>query len=161
MEQPAGASEPILEPRIRSTATLRIMGDTIVPEAVTRLLGCKPTGAWRKGDVRYGKPTGREDVRRFGMWMLRAEDRESEDLNAQVAEILDRLNADSNVWASLARQYNIDLPCGLFMQRWNEDVSLSPKTLAALGSRGLKLWIDLYNAPDDEAEDKPTVAPVH
>ena len=136
--------------RIRSKASLRISGDTLVPDAVTRLLGCEPTMGRCKGDVIRGKRTGREHIQRTGIWSLHAEDRGSEDLNVQVAEILDRLNPNLEAWAALAKEFRIDLFCGLFMAWWNEGVSLSPYTLAALGSRGIELSLDLYSAPDDE-----------
>jgi hypothetical protein len=134
---------------LRSKATLRIIGDGLVPDEITRRLGCNPTHAQAKGDVI--RKNGRERIAVTGMWRLKAEERDPEDLNVQIAEIFGRLNPDPNVWASLSREFRMDLFCGLFMARGHDGVSLSPEALVALGSRGVKLALDIYDANDKAA----------
>jgi hypothetical protein len=41
--------------------------------------------------------------------------------------------------------------CGLFLDEMNEGISLSPDTLAAIGSRGLSSGLDIYG-PDQGGE---------
>lgn len=57
-----------------SIVTLRIFGDDLVPSEVTALLGCEPTTAYSKGDVRIGSKTGNRYVEKTGRWSLSAED---------------------------------------------------------------------------------------
>ena len=133
----------------RSVATLRIMGDDVLPERVTRLLGYEPTHSLTKGQIIRGRITGHERVARIGMWSLEATDCEPEDLDKQVAELLDKLTQDLRVWASLSEQFRIDLFCGFFMEESNEGVSISAKTMLALGQRGIEIGLDIY-APTQE-----------
>lgn len=125
----------------RSAATLRISGDDLNPQELSKLLGATPTLACVKGEPR--RPGGKV-IARTGQWHLSAKDTETADIDAQVAEILMQLPADLDVWRSLATHYQIDLFCGWFMNESNEGVEIAAETLSALGSRGIKLDVDLY-----------------
>ena len=62
----------------KSTATLRIFGDDLVRENITRMLGVAPSEAWRKdekGRHIAGLKAGNVRVARTGMWRLEAPDR--------------------------------------------------------------------------------------
>lgn len=76
--------------------------------------------------------------------MLDATDREPENLDAQVEEILVQLTQDLTIWESLANDYRIDLFCGFFMEQTDEGVEVSVKTLKALAERGIKLGFCIY-----------------
>jgi hypothetical protein len=128
---------------MKSKATLRVIGDDLVPDEVTRLLGCGPTRGYPKGAVIDGK-SGRERISHTGSWHLEAAVRDPEDLDGQITEILDRLNPHPDIWASLSGKFRVDLFCGLFMARRNEGISLSPAVLAALGSRCIELSLDVH-----------------
>jgi Domain of unknown function (DUF4279) len=130
--------------------TLRIIGDALVPDEISRLLGCAPTHTRRKGDVIRGKTTGRERIAPTGTWQLEAEARDPSDFDWQIAHILDRLTPNPDVWARLSEAFRIDLFRGLFMERSNEGLALSPSALAALGSRGIELSFDIYDASDED-----------
>jgi len=58
-----------------SAAGLRIIGDDVVPEEITRVLGCEPTSTTVKGQVIRGKKTGQERIARTGSWHLDVPDR--------------------------------------------------------------------------------------
>ena len=132
----------------RSRASLRIMGDDLVPEHVTRLLGAQPDLARTKGQ-RWQTPKGREMVARTGQWHLTAAPQEPADVDAQIAGLLEQCSSDLAVWQALSARFDIDLFCGFFMAEDNEGVSLSPASLQALGERGILLDLDIY-APDDD-----------
>lgn len=140
---------PALE---RAVASLRISGDDLIPEEISQLLGASPTRAHRKDEaIRIGT-SSRTRIAKFGGWALHATQTAPEDLDAQVAELLGRLNPDLSVWQSLSSRFHIDLFCGWFMGGWNEGVEIAPATLLALGERGIRLGIDLYG-PDRELDD--------
>jgi hypothetical protein len=128
----------------RSVAALRISGETLQPDEITRVLGAPPTLSRLKGDVQYRSKAGRETIAKVGMWLLDATDREPEDVNGQVIEILGKLTGDLDVWNSLSQRFDIDLYCGWFMQESNEALEITPATLAALGARGITLGIEMY-----------------
>jgi Domain of unknown function (DUF4279) len=128
----------------KSAATLRIMGDDLIPEEVSSLLGCAPTMAQKKGEVLIGKKTGIERIARTGMWRLQSVDQEPENLDRQIEEILTKVTADVETWRALGRRYRVDLFCGLFMGGGNEGLAVSPSSLVALGERGIELALDVY-----------------
>ena len=128
-----------------SHMSLRVGGEMLIPDEVTRLLGAPPTTSRKKGDVQYHSKDGRETIAKIGLWMLSVEHRTPEDLDGQVAEILGKLTLDLDVWAQLARRFEIDVFCGLFMRESNEGMTLSAKTMLALGARGIELGLDIYD----------------
>lgn len=137
----------------RSVAALRVSGDKLDPDEISRLFGCVPTLGFRKGEVK--KSRFKDVVRKSGAWMLDATDREPENLDAQVDEILKQLTQDLTVWASLSNDYKIDLFCGFFMKQTDEGVEISTKTLKALGERGIKLGFCIYAPLEDVEADDP------
>jgi hypothetical protein len=132
----------------RSRATLRIAGDLLVPDKVSRMLGSEPTDSQQKGDEILGQSTGQVRIARTGMWRLEAQTREPEDLCGQIDEILGKLTNDRDVWADIRRSFSIDLFCGLFMGSGNDGISLTPERLQALGERGIELALDIYDSTD-------------
>jgi hypothetical protein len=131
-------------PMKSSKATLRIIGDDLIPAEVSSLLGCAPTLAQEKGEVLIGKKTGAKRIARMGMWRLQSTDREPENLDGQIEEILNRVTGDIENWKALTRRFRVELFCGLFMGSGNEGMSISPGALFALGQRGIELALDIY-----------------
>jgi len=137
----------------QSLVTLRIWGDDLVPAEVSALLGGEPTFGQAKGEPVTGVPSDHVRIATTGSWHLRAPDCEPEDIDSQVHGLLGALTSDLAVWRRLRERFGVDLFCGLFMAHGNEGLALSPKTLVALGVRGIELALDIY-APrmDDQPE---------
>ena len=135
-----------------SEATVRFFGDDLAPETLSALLGADPTRAWVKGQELVGESTGKVRTAKTGNWRIKVGRREPENLEAQVFELLDKLTGDLNVWASLAR-YEPELFCGIFMGSGNDGLLLSAKALLALGQRGIRLNLDIYDFDDEDAGD--------
>ena len=135
----------------RTVVSLRISGDSLVPDEITRILGFSPTHAQTKGESIVGKKTGKVCTAKFGMWQLKVAATEPENLDAQIEEILGKLSGDLDVWSKIGMQFDVDIFCGLFMGGSNEGLSLSPRTLANLGQRGIELGLDIYG-PDEEVK---------
>jgi hypothetical protein len=132
---------PTLE---KSVVTLRISGDTLVPAEITQMLGASPTAAQSKGDEIIAPRTGGRRIAKSGLWRLSAADREPEDMDAQIQELLGQLTSDLSVWQKIASSFEIDLFCGVFMGDTNHGLILSPKALVALGQRHIELQLDIY-----------------
>lgn len=56
------------------------------------------------------------------------------------------------VWQDIAKRYQADLFCGLFMHGMNEELTIPPRLLAALGARGIEMGLDIYAGEDDAKE---------
>lgn len=128
----------------RVSVTLRVMGDEVDPDEITRLLGVTPKLAERKGElVRRGERT---ITRRTGHWSCSLGDGPSPEweLDDAIAALLGRMSADLEVWTYLGRRHRMDLFCGLFMGTVNQGAVLRPETLRLLADRGLTLGLDIY-----------------
>jgi Domain of unknown function (DUF4279) len=136
----------------RTAVSLRLFGDELNPDEVTRLLGKEPDKAERRGDIRPSGYTARR-----GRWNVSAGHRAPGDLDGQIAELLAGTTDDLAVWQRLTSIYDADVFCGLFLEQGNEGVSVSPQTLRLLGERGIKLELDIY-APDGEADGEAGAA---
>ncbi len=141
----------------RSKASLRIFGDDLNPDEVSHLLGCVPTEAWTKGQVKVFQ-SGREVVRKSGAWFLRAATAEPENLDGQVAELMARMSSDLDIWSTVTQKYKVDLFCGWFLEDSNEGVSVAAHTLRLLGERGIQLSLDIYGP--DETNDSEQAQPI-
>ena len=133
-----------------SQASLRIIGDLLDPEEITKLLGGSPTSAQRKGELIIGRTTGKRREVRSGVWRLVASKRSPQNLDAQVEEILNQLTKDITVWDKIRSQFRLDLFCGIFMEVGNEGMTISSKSLLELGQRGIEIGLDIYG-PSEEA----------
>ena len=112
----------------RTVVTLRIGGDDLNPDEISALLGVPPIHAQVKGQQIIGKKTGKIRIAKSGLWRLCAKDREPEDMDGQIQELLSQMTTDLNVWQSLAKRFQIDLFCGLFLGGSNEGMMLSPQS---------------------------------
>jgi hypothetical protein len=129
-----------------SFAALRIGGDSLKPDAISRLLGCRPTLAYVKGQIEPSK--GKAIVRETGGWHLDAAEQQPGDLDAHVVELFGRVNNDLSAWPALSGEYKIDLFCVYFVSEADGGVEVSAQTLKVLGERGVKLGLRTY-APDN------------
>jgi hypothetical protein len=136
-----------------SIVGLRIFGDRLDPDEISRLLGGVPTDSFRKGQVKPSKTKG--IIRKSGGWLLNAAGQEPGNLDIQVEEMLGQLTEDLSVWAALTNEYKVDLFCGFFMSETDEGIEVSAKTLKALGERGIKLGVCIYAPSTDIANDGP------
>ncbi len=137
-------------PVSRTVATLRFFGDDLRPDEITALLGRSPSISTVKGEE-WTTPSGRIRVAKQGSWRLFAEDLEPGDLDRQLENLLYGLTDNLGVWTNLAARFRADVFCGLFLEDGNEGISLAPRTLTMLGSRGLTLDLDIYSG--DYGED--------
>jgi hypothetical protein len=134
----------------RSVVTLRIGGDDLVPNEISALLGASPTDAVVKGQEIIGRKTGKVRIAKSGLWRLHAKDREPEDMDGQIQEILSQMTNDLTIWKKIGSRFQIDLFCGLFLRTGNEGLTLSPQSLLALGARGIEMGLDIYSGDDDD-----------
>ncbi|HEX7516885.1 MAG TPA: DUF4279 domain-containing protein [Chthoniobacterales bacterium] len=127
---------------------MRIAGDSLNPDAISRLLGCSPTLGCVKGQIEPSK--GKAIVRETGGWHLDAAGQRPGNLDAHVAELFGRVNNDLSTWATLSGDYKIDLFCVYFTGEVDEVVQTSAETLKVLGDRGIKLGVRIYSPAEED-----------
>ena len=133
----------------KTLACLRVISDDLVPSEISKLLGCEPTLQMTKGEPYFWKRDGVPRIARSGMWRLEAKDQIPGDLDLQVDCLLNLLSDDLKVWKSLCERYSVDMSFALFMESGMEGISLSAKSMLALGMRGIEIDFDMYgpNSP--------------
>jgi hypothetical protein len=136
----------------RSVVCLRIFGDDLIPDEVTNLLGVAPTKTELKGEKITGRTSGNVRFAKTGGWRFNVADREPEDMDGQIQELFNQMTGNIDVWRDITNRYHVDLFCGLFMGVSNEGLTLSPRTLASIGERGITMGFDIYAGQDDENE---------
>ena len=127
-------------------ASIRFVGEDLLPEDVTALLGTAPDFSCKKGDPWLLR--GKLLVRRQGVWSVRATEAAPGDLDRQIEMLLARMSNDLTVWRDLCGRFRADVFCGVFIATGNEGLSLDPVTLSKLAERGLTLGLDIYAAPE-------------
>ncbi|WP_292971111.1 DUF4279 domain-containing protein [Novosphingobium sp.] len=137
----------------KTAASLRIIGEMLDPDEISVILGTKPSLSYRKGEVIRNPTTGRERIPKYGMWNLRTEDRFPGDLDGQIDELLGKVTDDLSIWKELNERFSLDLFTGLFLEEFNEGISLKPSTLLALGLRGIELDLDIYSGENRDEDD--------
>jgi hypothetical protein len=120
----------------RTRLALRFFGEDLDPQVVGQVLGADATAAAVKGETRTDG------------WRLRIADRAPGDLEGQLRELFASLTPDLDAWRTLSARYGGNVFCGLFMDGGNEGMSFTPATLAMLADRGLRLDLDIYDAPE-------------
>lgn len=115
--------------------TPKVQGEQVDLDEITRMVGCET------------------DELKFRGWRLRAPASEDADLDGQVDWLLARLTGDTVIWKKLTERYRVDIFCGLFLERRNRGVTLAPKTMAALGARGIEIGFDIYGPEASDATE--------
>ena len=137
-----------------SSITLRIRGDAVDPEEITRLLGCRPDLAHRRGDPILGADGTLTRVARTGAWHLKfaRDDTDEWDCGEAMVLFLQRLSADVGAWRRLSERFAVDLYVCLAMHSSNKGFCLTSEAMRYLGERGIKAGFDVLYAKEPEVE---------
>lgn len=125
--------------------SLRICGDNLDPDEITRLLGASPTDACRIGDAIPRRT--HTFTAKSGFWSISTE-RSTRDIEEQLTELFAKLNSDPAVWSSLTSRYDADLFCGVFLSWFGHGFSMSPTLHRLLADRNLLITFDIYDDYD-------------
>ena len=139
-----------------SKLSLRISGDSLLPDDITELLGAPPTFGHAKGEEIRGNKTGRVRIARSGMWLLSVDERSPENLDGQLRELFEQLTDDLEIWGKIFETYSTDLFVGLFMQGSNEGLTISSSVMKMIADRRLEIGFDVYGGDDEPEIDTNT-----
>jgi Domain of unknown function (DUF4279) len=129
----------------RYTVELRVWGETLDPEQVTRTTGLRPCQTRHAGTRR-----GSQSIHTQSMWAFDGEgDKGGRDWRSLegITFVLDRLAGTEQVFAKLMSKYDVGWWCGHFQSRFDGGPELSAGLLERLGTFGASLFIDNYFHP--------------
>lgn len=126
-------------------ATLRVMGASLEPDDVSKLLGLTADQAHRRGDPRKNKAHGSQCAPYSeGIWLLRSTET-SPDVEAHIAELIKRLNGKDRAILDLkSKGFRVDVFLGIIGIEGNYGFTLSDSSLESLGRLGISVGFDLY-----------------
>ena len=124
-------------------------GDDLDPNEVTEALGRAPTFAAKRGELRKsGQSTIRQPT---GVWLFQLGDSKEWVLADAIRTLLKTLPPPTDVWAQLARRFELRISAGLFLEQWNRGCELSSELVAELAARHLGLDLDIYSDVEGDA----------
>lgn len=123
------------------TVCLRLFGDDLDPDEVSRALGCQPTRAIRRGEAAPGRY---RRVASTGSWLLEGSPADPPDVEKMIRGLLASVSSDQRVWRNLTGRCSADIFCGLFLKRENRGFELSAALSAELAARNLAVGFDIY-----------------
>jgi Domain of unknown function (DUF4279) len=143
-----------MPPSSRFDATFRLFADDLDPEAITALIEVAPTEAFTKGET-FGGRHGRVGHRHTGAWLLSSGLPDTVALADHLREILRRLEPKGDQIRALRDQgYTLDVFCGYFLERYNEQFILPPDVLGRVAALGAALHLDIYSSDADEVRQQ-------
>lgn len=127
---------------------LRVCGDDLDPEMVSRVLGCQPSRSQRKGQSILA-PTGEvKRIARTGSWLLDSPVGAEATIDEAIQTLFASLPRDLSLWTSLTSRFAVDLICDLTVRCVNRGFNLRPEVLALVAERGITLGLDIFSEVD-------------
>src|SRR5439155_16974812 len=103
---------------------LRVCGDDLEPDAVSRALGCQPSRSQRKGESVLSAAGEFKRIARTGSWLLDRPVGAEATVGEAIHSLLMSLPDDQSIWASLTSRFAVDLICDLTVNCVNLGLAL-------------------------------------
>ena len=129
---------------------LRVCGDDLEPDEITRLMGHAPSRSQRKGQSVQNSSGQVKRIARTGSWLLDHPLGAEATIEEGVESLLSGLPSDDRMWAALGQRHRVDLLCDVFVRGVNRGFVLPPQVLGLLARRGIALGVDIFCEPDHE-----------
>jgi len=130
-------NEPVERDVDRLEIELRVSGDDLDPDRITRMLGVNPTLSARKGEA--VDVAGVPVTQSTGIWSYSLPASPEWELGDAIDTLLERLPHDPALWESLTGWASAAVVCGLYVHGVDRAAALPPDTLARLSERRLAL----------------------
>jgi len=133
----------------RYTVELRIYGENLDPDVVTRQTGLQPCQT-RKAGSSQGNRTYQK-----AMWAFDANGpRDWPSLEDGLSLVLDAIESRKDVFDEYRRLFELIWWCGHFQSSFDGGPALSPSMLTRLGAFGAPLYIDNYFSRSPWSDEK-------
>ncbi len=86
---------------------LRIWGNNLDPENITKRLAIQPSDSWKKGT--YISKSGRKYKKDYGQWILESNVRENATFELRIKNIIEQIEPHKRAMKNILREYKADL----------------------------------------------------
>jgi Domain of unknown function (DUF4279) len=135
----------------RKSASFRLMGPSLDPDAITHATGLTPETSHRKGDPHEGAHGRQYPPWRDGMWSICSDQGSPESLNHlddHLTWLLEQLEPHADALRRLVAEQGLraDFYCSYFMGRSNSSFEVTARNLARVVALGVdaSLGFDIY-----------------
>jgi hypothetical protein len=134
--------------------SLGITAEHLVPEDVSRLMGCEADESQQKGNPVLRPDVTLMRIAQFGAWrlILKPEETGEWDCAEAMMLVLRRLPSAVGLWRRITKRYKVAFFVGLSMPSKNKGFELSPVVMKYLGDRGIAAGFDVYYDGEETAE---------
>jgi hypothetical protein len=133
-----------------ATLCLRVCGDELDPEEVTRLMGRAPTRSQRKGQPVLDSSGQVKRLARTGSWLLDFCLSPEATIAEGIESLLGSLANDKELWVALGKRFRVDCLCDVSIRGVNQGFVLPAQTLEMLTERNIELGVDIYCECDED-----------
>ena len=133
----------------KTSITLAIYGDDLIPEEISQLLGYEAKYI-RRGERR----SPRASPYKKSAWLFNQKGEAPITAEEIIREILSKVSVDSGVWRELSLRYDVQVRIAIHMENWNKGFDLSAETIQQIADLGAKMVFDIYAYVDEEVKDE-------
>jgi hypothetical protein len=132
---------------VHISMSLRVWGDLVIPDEVSKSLGSAPTSSYRKGDIHGGKKTGRTFKNYTGLWRLKSALPRTATFEQHATALLSQVTSDPSIWDRLNDRHKLELFCGVFVLKnsVNQVFDVPAQLTRMLSDRHLAIVFDCYS----------------
>jgi hypothetical protein len=124
--------------------SLRVIGQGVVPEVVSRIAGRQPTHAFKFGDS-VGKQGCAAAVKRaHGLWSYQLQEANVSEVQLQISDLLRMVPRDFTAQVRQCAAEHVDLFIGVFGVEDQTSIELDADILREIGERGWSICFDMY-----------------
>lgn len=123
----------------KTSITLAIYGDDLIPEQISQLLGYEAEYI-RRGERR--SPTASPYQK--SAWLLKQKGEAPITAEEIIQEILSKVSADLRIWQELSSRYDVQVRIAIHIEDWNKGFDLSAETIQQIAGLGAKMVFDIY-----------------
>ena len=125
--------------------SFRIFSDDIIPDEISKNLNLKPDKSHKKGEFHHN-PALKDRVRyKDNMWLIKSKIDETNDLEAHLKHLLDRLLPHASYLRKISYSNEIDFYCGIFLsENMSASMYLEANLLEKISAIGADISVTTY-----------------
>lgn len=132
----------------KTSITLAIYGDDLIPEEISQLLGYEAEYIRRRE-----RRSPRASPYKKSAWLFNQKGEAPITAEEIIREILSKVSTDSRFWKELSSRYDVQVRIAIHMENWNKGFDLSAEIIQQIASLGAEMVFDIYAYVDEEVQD--------